>query len=201
VLPPNALSPGGSDLDENPFEFEFPEEDDEEALTNFAIFGSDLGGNPFEAEFPEEDDDEALTNVAIFGSDLVENPFEAEFSAEREESLINAWEQALSVHGLEIDLDEDGPLREEYLSKRPIIAAGSTRSFNSHQGPPVHTVDTAQNWQSHKTGERWLPPPALWNPAADEPILRERSGPYVAVQPPHLRSLRPPFFSPSVPFR
>ena len=67
-------------MEENPFEFEFPEEDDEEALTNVAIFGSDLGENPFEAEFrEEEDDEEALTNVAIFGSDFGENPIEAGF--------------------------------------------------------------------------------------------------------------------------
>ncbi|KAJ7774249.1 hypothetical protein DFH07DRAFT_123153 [Mycena maculata] len=105
-------------------------------------------------------------------------------------------EQARSVDVLEIDLDEDGPLREEYLPKRRISAAGSTRSsFNAHDAPPSHApVESAQNWQSHKAVEKSLPPPARWSPAADEPILRERnraSGQYVAVQPPLLPSMIP----------
>ncbi|KAJ6627556.1 hypothetical protein B0H10DRAFT_2173623 [Mycena sp. CBHHK59/15] len=96
-------------------------------------------------------------------------------------------EQARSVDVLEIDLDEDGPLREEYLPKRRISGAASTRSFGSHDAP-------AHTWQSHKVVEKSLPPPARWSPAADEPILRERnraSGHYVAVQPPLLSSMIP----------
>jgi hypothetical protein len=104
-------------------------------------------------------------------------------------------DQAQSVDVLEIDLDEDGPLREEYLPKRRISAADSTRSFNSHDAPPPRvSVDNAQNWQSHKVFEKSLPPPARWSPAADEPILRERNratGHYVAVQPPLLPSMIP----------
>ncbi|KAJ7117325.1 hypothetical protein C8R43DRAFT_901899 [Mycena crocata] len=105
-------------------------------------------------------------------------------------------EQARSIDVLEIDLDEDGPLREEYLPKRRISTAGSTRSsFNSHDAPPAQVAaDNAQNWQGHKVVEKSLPPPARWSPAADEPILRERnraSGQYVAVQPPLLPSMIP----------
>ncbi|KAJ7688460.1 hypothetical protein B0H17DRAFT_1135676 [Mycena rosella] len=105
-------------------------------------------------------------------------------------------EQARSIDVLEIDLDEDGPLREEYLPKRRISCAGSTRSFNSHDGPPARVaVDNVQTWQTqHKVVEKSLPPPARWSPAADEPILRERnraSGHYVAVQPPLLPSMIP----------
>ncbi|KAJ6539075.1 hypothetical protein B0H19DRAFT_960148 [Mycena capillaripes] len=105
-------------------------------------------------------------------------------------------EQARSVDVLEIDLDEDGPLREEYLPRRRVSGAGSTRSFISHEAPPPRiAVDNAQNWQqAHKVVEKSLPPPARWSPAADEPILRERnraSGHYVAVQPPLLPSMIP----------
>ncbi|CAK5262951.1 unnamed protein product [Mycena citricolor] len=69
----------------------------------------------------------------------------------------------------EIDLDEDGPLREEYLPKRR--SSGSIRSFDEDV---IH-------------GQNQLPPPAPWSPAGDEPILRDRnrvSGHYVAVQAP-----------------
>ncbi|KAJ7667733.1 hypothetical protein DFH06DRAFT_1267857 [Mycena polygramma] len=104
-------------------------------------------------------------------------------------------EQARSIDVLEIDLDEDGPLREEYLPRRRVSGAASTRSFNSHEAPPPRVVvDNAQNWQSHKVVEKSLPPPARWSPAADEPILRESnraSGHYVAVQPPLLPSMIP----------
>ncbi|KAI0687218.1 hypothetical protein BC835DRAFT_409838 [Cytidiella melzeri] len=56
------------------------------------------------------------------------------------------------VDVLEIDLDEDGPLREEYLPKRRISGASSTRARSEVS--------------------RVLPPPAKWSPAADEPIVR-----------------------------
>jgi hypothetical protein len=54
------------------------------------------------------------------------------------------------VDVLEIDLDEDGPLREEYLPKRRINSASSRARSDS---------------------SRTLPPPAKWSPAADEPIM------------------------------
>ncbi|KAJ7507481.1 hypothetical protein B0H11DRAFT_1902617 [Mycena galericulata] len=104
-------------------------------------------------------------------------------------------EQARSVDVLEIDLDEDGPLREEYLPKRRISGAGSTHSnFHPHDTSARAAADNTQNWQSHKVVEKSLPPPARWSPAADEPILRERnraSGQYVAVQPPLLPPMLP----------
>ncbi|KAF7353028.1 hypothetical protein MVEN_01270500 [Mycena venus] len=110
-------------------------------------------------------------------------------------------EQARSVDILEIDLDEDGPLREEYLPKRKISAAGSTRSSFSYDAPlprvAADNVLPSQNWHGqsyNKVCDKSLPPPARWSPAADEPILRERnraSGHYVAVQPPLLPSMIP----------
>lgn len=93
---------------------------------------------------------------------------------------------------LEIDLDEDGPLREEYLPKRRVSHTGSVRGVRSKEVPePKIYVEQAQDWDGHNSGtvdtEKPLPPPAKWSPAADEPIFRESrrtSGQYVAVQPP-----------------
>ncbi|KAJ7591323.1 hypothetical protein C8J56DRAFT_559607 [Mycena floridula] len=93
-----------------------------------------------------------------------------------------AQEQAVDV--LEIDLDEDGPLREEYLPKRRISGADSTRQIREAQIP----MAADENWERRKVeAEKMLPPPAKWSPAGDEPILRERnraSGHYIAVQAP-----------------
>jgi hypothetical protein len=102
-------------------------------------------------------------------------------------------EQALAatyIDVLEIDLDEDGPLREEYLPKRRVSGAGSIPSCNSADSAP--RIDKAPNWERRTfETEKLLPPPAKWSPSGDEPIMRERnrvSGPYVAVQPPRLSS-------------
>ncbi|KZT74299.1 hypothetical protein DAEQUDRAFT_761172 [Daedalea quercina L-15889] len=72
---------------------------------------------------------------------------------------------------LEIDLDEDGPLREEYLPRRRVSSASSSRR--------------AQGTEKIIEPERFLPPPAKWSPAADEPIMRDVriSRQYVAPQP------------------
>ncbi|KAI0921788.1 hypothetical protein AcW1_004330 [Taiwanofungus camphoratus] len=94
------------------------------------------------------------------------------------------FEEGVDV--LEIDLDEDGPLREEYLPKRRVggIGSGSIRRSQGHE----MTLG----------GDRNLPPPAKWSPSADEPIIRERDSTraqvhYVAPQPiAHLQALPPP---------
>lgn len=88
-------------------------------------------------------------------------------------------EQAFTVDVLEIDLDEDGPLREEYLPKRRVSGAGATRSRDGQ------VVD--ENWERQKMEmEKSLPPPAKWSPAGDEPILRDRnrvSGNFIPINP------------------
>jgi hypothetical protein len=87
---------------------------------------------------------------------------------------------------LEIDLDEDGPLRQEYMPKRRASRAGSITSAAFKEGLEQRSHD----WEKRERmpePERVLPPPAKWSPQADEPIFRERgrsSGEYVAVQPP-----------------
>ncbi|RPD67269.1 hypothetical protein L226DRAFT_542401 [Lentinus tigrinus ALCF2SS1-7] len=80
---------------------------------------------------------------------------------------------------LEIDLDEDGPLREEYLPRRRV----SSRVYNFNAEPYA------------KAPEHTLPPPAKWSPAADEPIVRGQlrgHGQYVAPQPVSHLSMAPP---------
>ena len=90
---------------------------------------------------------------------------------------------------LEIDLDEDGPLREEYLPKRRVSHTGSVRSMKSGTVDAKLHVDHT-DWENRDIrmveSEKFLPPPAKWSPAADEPIFRERAkvGQYLAVQPP-----------------
>ncbi|KAF8559063.1 hypothetical protein OG21DRAFT_1403557 [Imleria badia] len=76
----------------------------------------------------------------------------------------------------DIDLDEDGPLREEYLPRRRVSNGGSSHSQN---GASVHLLPLQ--------GSISLPPPAKWSPAGDEPICRPtgRTAPmYLPVQPP-----------------
>ncbi|KAH9951668.1 hypothetical protein B0H21DRAFT_186114 [Amylocystis lapponica] len=75
------------------------------------------------------------------------------------------------VDVLEIDLDEDGPLREEYLPRRRVSGAGSIK--RPHLSEKVLEQD------------RQLPPPAKWSPQGDEPIARSTRahGQYVAPRP------------------
>jgi len=107
---------------------------------------------------------------------------------------------------LEIDLDEDGPLREEYLPKRRVSGAGYR---NSQVPQPLSVVDnvagTVPDWERRNARdlEKPLPPPAKWSPAGDEPIHRDRnriSGQYVAVQPPlvHATASYPASYHPNV---
>ncbi|KAG6833806.1 hypothetical protein H0H87_011740 [Tephrocybe sp. NHM501043] len=117
-------------------------------------------------------------------------------------------EQAMAADILEIDLDEDGPLREEYLPKRRVSAAGTYRDTKPMQ--PFTVVDNIPTAPSRERRDfsdlqKPLPPPAKWSPAADEPIHRERnraSGQYVAVQPPviHVAAAYPIPYRPSVDF-
>lgn len=87
---------------------------------------------------------------------------------------------------LEIDLDEDGPLREEYVPRRRSIRNSRTIEAPLPSHPNENTWDRA-----NVEAAKHLPPPAKWSPAGDEPILRDRnrvSGHYVAVQAPHVVS-------------
>jgi len=89
-------------------------------------------------------------------------------------------EAAMAIDISEIDLDEDGPLKEDYLPKRRASKLGSQS---------VQRRASAENWGASEPAPiKVLPPPAKWSPAGDEPILRDRnrsSGHYVAVQAPH----------------
>lgn len=77
---------------------------------------------------------------------------------------------------LDIDLDEDGPLREEYLPKRRVSNAGDAELARI----PFKPIAPG----------RTLPPPAKWSPEHDEPIMWSHSRPirpYLAPQPPPKR--------------
>jgi hypothetical protein len=74
---------------------------------------------------------------------------------------------------LDIDLDEDGPLREEYLPKRRV----SNPRDSELARIPFKPIAIG----------RTLPPPAKWSPEHDEPIMWSHSRPirsYLAPQPP-----------------
>jgi len=72
---------------------------------------------------------------------------------------------------LEVDLDEDGPLREQYLPKQ-------------HQA--ARRMERRSMEQQVQMGAKELPPPAAWSPAADPPIITSRARPiYQAVRGPH----------------
>jgi hypothetical protein len=91
---------------------------------------------------------------------------------------------------LEIDLDEDGPLREEYMPRRRVSRNGS---FHDNGGNiSGNTIDVPFGlerieWERASALQRPLPPPAKWSPAADEPLRRDlirAPTNYMAVQPP-----------------
>lgn len=68
---------------------------------------------------------------------------------------------AMEEDVFDVDLDQDGPLREEYLPKKHVLRRMERRSLEQ----------TAKD----------LPPPAAWSPAADPPLPRPRPV-YQAVQ-------------------
>lgn len=97
-----------------------------------------------------------------------------------------------SSEALEIDLDEDGPLREEYMPRRRVSRSGSFRDTSgSNIGAPFGP-ERGIEWERASELQRSLPPPAKWSPAADEPLRRDIiRGPshYMAVQPPAIPPL------------
>lgn len=107
-----------------------------------------------------------------------------------EERRRERLEKERAAEVLEINLDEDGPLREEYLPKRRSHGTGFPRHPKHSTS---HVADGVQAWNCHSMGDtsKPLPPPAKWSPAGDEPIYRERNGHYVAVQPPLMAPIAP----------
>ncbi|KAH0839714.1 hypothetical protein J3R83DRAFT_652 [Lanmaoa asiatica] len=88
---------------------------------------------------------------------------------------------------LDIDLDEDGPLREEYLPRHRASNGGSSGGHGSELRDDSRNGGSGhQHHMLPLQGSISLPPPAKWSPAGDEPICRPsgRTGPmYVPVQP------------------
>lgn len=95
-----------------------------------------------------------------------------------------AYEEGVDM--LEIDLDEDGPLREEYLPRRRVSGSGQSQSHRRRDS--VHDLDAR------------LPPPARWSPEADEPLIfprelqgsRQYHAPQAIVLPPLIQAPPPP---------
>ena len=83
----------------------------------------------------------------------------------------------------DIDLDEDGPLREEYLPQRRAIQ-GRAIPWN-HVACSTAPIEPNQHYGSYNSVVSHLPPPAKWSPEADPPIERERDKTkdrYIAVR-------------------
>jgi hypothetical protein len=92
-----------------------------------------------------------------------------------------------SSETLEIDLDEDGPLREEYMPRRRVSRDGSFRDTSGNTAGAPFGLERGIEWERASEIQRPLPPPAKWSPAADEPLRRDmirEPTHYVAVQPP-----------------
>lgn len=107
---------------------------------------------------------------------------------QRSKTKLNGAETCAEVshEAYDINLDEDGPLREEYLPRRR-VSSGSANSRRSSElalradveRNELRELATSQNRNA-------LPPPSKWSPAADEPIRRASDRPalYMPVQPP-----------------
>lgn len=97
-----------------------------------------------------------------------------------------------SSEGLEIDLDEDGPLREEYMPRRRVSRNGSLRDIGGNTTSTPFGLENSTEVERAPEMQRPLPPPAKWSPAADEPLRRDVIGEpihYMAVQPPTIPPL------------
>ncbi|KAG1753796.1 uncharacterized protein EDB91DRAFT_417717 [Suillus paluster] len=91
-----------------------------------------------------------------------------------------------SHEAYDIDLDEDGPLREEYLPRRRVSngSSMSRRTAESASRADGERRELRESVTSHNGTA--LPPPSKWSPAADEPLRRvgDRPALYMPVQPP-----------------
>jgi hypothetical protein len=106
---------------------------------------------------------------------------------ERRRQRLNPTIPESSSETLEIDLDEDGPLREEYMPRRRVSRDGSFRDTSGNTVGAPFGLERGIEWDRASEIQRSLPPPAKWSPAADEPLRRDmirEPTHYVAVQPP-----------------
>lgn len=111
---------------------------------------------------------------------------------ERRRERLDPSSVAPGSEALEIDLDEDGPLREEYMPKRRVSRHDCLRDqYGVILGAPFRLVNGIE-WDRAPPMQKGLPPPAKWSPAADEPLRRDgikEPTHYVAVQPPPVPQL------------
>ncbi|KAF8631242.1 hypothetical protein AX15_002571 [Amanita polypyramis BW_CC] len=122
--------------------------------------------------------EDIIQTPLVTGTNAVPQPAFIGLEERKKERLEK--EQAMD----EIDLDEDGPLREEYLPRRR-----SNGSSSNHR--KERALSSGNSPQSDV-----LPPPAKWSPSGDEPIFRARqrtNGNYVAVQAPEFHVWSAPY--------
>ncbi|KAI9508665.1 hypothetical protein F5148DRAFT_963059, partial [Russula earlei] len=114
---------------------------------------------------------------------------------ERRRERLDPTPIELNSETLEIDLDEDGPLREEYMPRRRV-----SRNEGYFRGISHNTIGASFGFgfemdierQRAPEIQRPLPPPAKWSPAADEPLRRDvvrETTYYMAIQPPPIPPL------------
>ncbi|KAI0306908.1 hypothetical protein B0F90DRAFT_1807669 [Multifurca ochricompacta] len=118
---------------------------------------------------------------------------------ERRRERLDPTTTETGFEALEIDLDEDGPLREEYMPRRRASRNDSFRDDNGNValGVPFRS-DKCIEWERPLEMQRGLPPPAKWSPAADEPLRRDgtrEATHYMAIQAPPVPPLlaMPPY--------
>lgn len=86
--------------------------------------------------------------------------------------LVCETEKELAAPGsfdpFDIDLDEDGPLKEEYVPKRRTSVMGSSNSADRHS--------LSLDLKDMPLMSTPLPPPSEWSPQGDPPVLSELRG-------------------------
>ena len=106
---------------------------------------------------------------------------------ERRRERLDPTTPDASSEALEIDLDENGPLREEYMPRRRVSRNGSFHDTSGNTVEAPFGLERGIEWERPSEIQRSLPPPAKWSPAADEPLRRDMiraTTNYMAVQPP-----------------
>ena len=107
-----------------------------------------------------------------YGVPIVPQPVFSELLVKDKESQ----EAAFSAEAFDIDLDEDGPLRQEYVPRR---RSSQRNSYNRYISDATHSDPLVSRTPPE------LPPPAAWSPNADPPIARDvgKRSSYIAVRP------------------
>ncbi|KLO15869.1 hypothetical protein SCHPADRAFT_938331 [Schizopora paradoxa] len=110
------------------------------------------------------------SNVGSSNSDTnnVPQPVFSELLVKDEERI--AVRDSVSTESFDIDLDEDGPLRAEYVPKRRSSQRSSYSSSSDHGSSRSERLDDFA-----LAVQQSLPPPASWVPHEDPPVERQQA--------------------------